>query len=466
MEKNFASIDLKSFYASVECRERGLDPLTTNLVVADESRTDKTICLAISPALKTKYHLPGRARLFEVRQKVPEDFIVARPRMQYYLDYSRKIYQTYLKYLAPADIFAYSVDEVFCDLTHYLKMYHMSAAELVTTMINDVYQTTGITATAGIGTNMFLCKVAMDILAKHAEPNAAGVRLAQLDELNFRKQLWTHQPITDFWRVGPGYAKRLATRQMRTMGDVARCSLTNPELLYQMFGVNAELLIDHAWGHECVEIQDVKNYRPEHRSLSSGQVLARPYNFDEARTIVKEMSEAVALDLSRKNLLTDQLVLHLSYDSSSLEGRPTYSGPTKLNRYGHRVPKSAHGTLRLAQHSSSSTDLRSGFLELYNRYVDPDFFVRRLNLTVGNLFYTDDPRLLSPRYQQLNLFRRPSASHPQLSSHPSPERESKIQRAILEIRRKFGNNAILRGTNFEDCATMRQRHQQIGGHQA
>lgn len=465
MEKSFASIDLKSFYASVECRERGLDPLTANLVVADESRTDKTICLAISPTLKTKYHLPGRARLFEVRQKVPEHFIIARPRMQHYLDYSAKIYQIYLKYLAPEDILPYSIDEIFCDLTPYLKMYKMSPAELVTTMINDVYQTTGITATAGIGTNMFLCKIAMDILAKHAAPNAAGVRLAQLDEISFREKLWAHQPITDFWRIGPGYAKRLVSHQMRAMGDVARCSLTNPELLYQLFGVNAELLIDHAWGYECVDIKDIKNYRPENKSLNFGQVLSYPYNFIQARNIVKEMSETATLELTAKELTTDQLVLNVSYDCSSLEHHPNYVGPTKFDRYGRQVPKSAHGTLRLPQPSASSETIQSGFLNLYDRYVNPKLFIRRLNLTVNHLHhFTDQP---VPIYQQLNLFNSSQKDNKAaLKLHQANECDSKIQQAILAIRQKFGKNAILRGTNFEEGATGRQRLRQIGGHNA
>lgn len=304
----------------------------------------------------------------------------------------------------------------------------------------------------------------MDILAKHAAPNSAGVRIAQLNEITFREQLWTHQPITDFWRVGPGYAKRLAERQMRTMGDVARCSLDHPELLYQLFGVNAELLIDHAWGYECVEIADVKNYHPEHKSLSSGQVLSCAYNFDQACTIVKEMAESIALDLTNKHLLTDQLVLHVGYDRESLTHYPNYSGPVKHDRHGRLVPKSAHGTFRLLTHSASNKALLAGFIELYNRHVNPQLLVRRLSLTVGNLYYTDDPRLLKPNYKQLDLFTKPKSNQPESSKQNL--RESKIQQAILEIRRKYGNNAILRGTNFENGATMRNRHQQIGGHQA
>ncbi len=464
MNKYYATIDLKSFYASVECRERGLDPLTTNLVVADESRTDKTICLAISPALKTKYHLPGRARLFEVRQKVPEKFIIAKPRMQHYLDYSAKIYSIYLSHVAPEDIYAYSIDEVFCDITSYLKMSNLSPTDFVSKIVQDVYQTTGITATAGIGTNLFLAKVAMDILAKHAEPNQSGIRIATLNEKSFREQLWHHTPITDFWRIGPGYAKRLQEHQMYTVGDIARCSLINEDLLYRLFGVNAELLIDHAWGYECVEIADIKSYRPHQKSFNAGQVLNRPYTFAETQTIIKEMAESQAFNLAQHNLLTDQLVLHISYDAESLYQNPHYTGPLKLDRYGRKVPKSAHGTLRLKNPTASLLILQNNFLKLFESCVDPNLLIRRVNLTVGNLLYPDQIDQFAQSFRQLNLFEANETF--QSSGSYSQERETKIQQAILKIRKKFGNNAILRGTNFELGATGIQRNQQIGGHRA
>lgn len=493
MGKVYAAIDLKAFYASVECVERSLDPLTTHLVVADQSRTEKTICLAISPALKA-YGLPGRARLFEVIEKVrsinfsrqqkaphhrltnkstdaqilvqhPElalDFIIATPRMQHYIETSAKIYRTYLEFVAPEDIYAYSIDEIFCDLTPYLKMYQMTATELVTKMVNTVYQNTGITATAGIGSNLYLAKIAMDILAKHTPPGPTGVRLAELNEQTYRQQLWTHTPITDFWRIGPGYAKRLKQHFMYTMGDVARCSLTNPELLYQTFGVNAELLIDHAWGIEPTTIADVKKYHPSAKSLSSGQVLQCPYNFTKARTIVKEMSDSLVLDMTAQNYLTNQLILHVSYDTENLQNpqlRQAYAGPTKFNRHGKLVPKSAHGTHRLASHTNSSQLIRTGFLELFDRYVNPHFTVRRLNLCVGNLLSPNQIKL--PKFQQLDLFEyyRQIEQQAKIS-----QTDQKTQAALLKIRRKYGKNAILRGSNFEQGATAISRNHQIGGH--
>ena len=449
MAKAYAAIDLKSFYASVECIERGLDPLTTNLVVADASRTDKTICLAISPSLKSQFGLPGRARLFEVRQRVGNT-----P----YIDYSATIYNTYLKYLAPDDILAYSIDEVFCDLTSYLKLYQLSPAELVTKMVSEVYQTTGVTATAGVGTNLYLAKVAMDILAKHAEPNSVGVRIAELDELSFRQKLWVHQPITDFWRIGPGIAKSLRTHCIYTMGDIARCSLNNPELLYQLFGVNAELIIDHAWGYEPTAIADVKNYKPTTRSLSSGQVLHSPYPVDKARVIVAEMADAVALELAVKHLVTDQLVLHVSYDPTSLQSDQAPSHHAiKIDRYGRRIPKSAHGTIRLANKTNLMSALCQNFLKLYEQIVEPKFFVRRLNLGVGELTPAD----LTPPLEQASLF-----ADEVKTTNDQLEKSARMQDAILAIRQKYGQNAILKGLNFEDGATAINRHRQIGGHRA
>lgn len=490
MGKVFAAIDLKSFYASVECVERGLDPLTTNLVVANQERTSKTICLAISPSLKS-YGLPGRARLFEVEQKVlninyqrklkapnhvfvdksfdndlllqrPElqlGFIIAPPHMRKYVEVSQKIYDTYLNFVAPEDIFAYSIDEVFCDLTSYLKMYKMSATELTTKIIMAVYQTTGITATAGIGTNLYLAKVAMDILAKHAQPNSVGVRIAELDENSYRRQLWNHQPITDFWRIGPGNAKRLRKNFIYTMGDLARCSLTNEDLLYKTFGVNAELLIDHAWGYECVGLADIKKYTPKSKSLSNSQVLFCPYDFNKARIIVDEMSESLALNMMSKGYQTDQLVLHISYDVSSMSKVNLH--PDTLitqDRHGRNKPKSAHGTWRLNHHSDLIQDIRAGFLELFDQYVCPDFFVRKVTLCVANL----KPSFkVTPRFIQTSLFDQQRNKPLQKSA----TQNHKLQSAIMAIRRKYGKNAILCGTNFADGATGPQRNHQMGGHQ-
>lgn len=492
MEKTFAAIDLKSFYASVECNERGLDPLTTNLVVADQSRTEKTICLAVSPSLKS-YGLASRARLFEVVEKVKQinyerqkssplgvflgkssdnekvksnpnlalDFIIATPRMQYYLDYSSKIYNIYLHHVAPEDIFAYSIDEIFCDITSYLKMSRSSPEEFVTKMISDVYRETGITATAGIGTNLFLAKVAMDILAKHAEPNAAGVRIAKLDETSFREQLWAHTPITDFWRVGRGYAKRLAAHNLFTMGDVARCSLENPKMLYQLFGINAELLIDHAWGYECVNISDVKSHQPTTKSLSSGQVLSCPCTFQKAKTIIKEMAESLSLDLVRKNYITDHLNLYINYD------RENSASHSVIDHYGRRVPKPALGTIRLDFKTSSTKLITNAFLKLYDEKVNPLFTIRKVTLAANNLTTADTKIESSHSFSQADLF----TNYAELERKRELElanlaKEKRIQKAVLKIRDRYGKNSILRGTNFEDGATMRSRHHQIGGHRA
>ncbi len=420
MNKIYAAIDLKSFYASVECREKGLDPLTTNLVVADETRTEKTICLAVSPSLKS-YGIPGRARLFEVVQKVKEinlqrkmkipnhtftgksfnnielqnnktlelDYIAAPPRMAYYMKYSAAIYNIYLKYIAPEDIFSYSIDEVFCDITKYLKSYNMTAKELVTKMIMDVYKTTGITATAGIGTNLFLCKVAMDIGAKHITPDKYGVRIAILDEMSFRKKLWNHTPITDFWRIGRGYAKRLAKYNMYTMGDVAKCSIENEELLYKLFGVNAELLIDHSWGWECATIDSIKSYKPETKSLSSGQVLHCPYNFEKTRLILKEMVELLVLEMVEKQYITDMLVLDVIYDVENLKNKnysKFYNGEVKKDRYGRDIPKEAHGTFRLENKTSSTKSIMNGFLKLYDDIVNNKLLIRKVYICVRQSF--------------------------------------------------------------------------------
>lgn len=493
MKRVFAAIDLKSFYASVECNERGLDPLTTNLVVADKSRTDKTICLAISPSLKS-YGLPGRARLFAVNQKIHEvnaarkakaqlgvflgksynntellqnpnlelDFIIAPPRMKYYLEYSSKIYNTYLRHVAPEDIFAYSIDEVFCDITSYLKMNHCTAKEFVTDMITDVYRTTGITATAGIGTNMFLAKVAMDVMAKRAKPNSAGVRIAELNEQSFRKQLWTHTPITDIWRVGRGYAKRLATRNLYTMGDVARCSLEQPKLLYDLFGINAELLIDHAWGYECATIPDVKQHLPKTKSLSSGQVLSCPYSFTKARTIVKEMAENLALELVQKNYLTNHLGLYINYD------RENHAKNSVTDHYGRRVPKPMQGTTHLKYTTSSAGLIIQALLDLYDQDVNPNFTIRKVTVSANDLV-SSELALLQEKDEitQADFFTNYAEfEHQKAQEIQNIQREHHAQKAMLAIRERYGKNSILRGFNFDDGATGRSRHQQIGGHRA
>lgn len=493
MERVFAAIDLKSFYASVECNERGLDPLTTNLVVADKSRTDKTICLAISPSLKS-YGLPGRARLFQVNQKVQEinamrqtktqlgvflgksynnekllqnpnlelDFIIAPPRMKYYLDYSSKIYNTYLQHVAPEDIFAYSIDEIFCDITSYLKMKNCTAEEFVTNMITDVYRATGITATAGIGTNMFLAKVAMDVMAKHAKPNSAGVRIAQLDEPTFREQLWTHTPITDIWRVGRGYAKRLATHNLYTMGDIARCSLQNPKILYDLFGINAELLIDHAWGYECVTIPDVKQHSPKTKSLSSGQVLSCPYDFSRARTIIKEMAENLALELVQKNYITNHLGLYINYD------RENHAKNSVTDHYGRRVPKPMQGTIHLKYTTSSAKLIINGFLSLYDQNVNPKYTIRKITVAANDLIPSELAVLQEPDIiTQADFFTNYAELERQKQLEiQNIQKDNRIQKAMLAIRKRYGKNSILRGFNFDDGATGRSRHQQIGGHRA
>ncbi len=494
MNKIYVAIDLKSFYASVECKEMGLDPLTTNLVVADKSRTSKTICLAVSPALKT-YGIHGRARLFEVIQKVKEininrkmkiqnnefcgksysdielkknpllelDYIIAQPRMSYYMDYSTKIYNTYLKYVSPQDIFPYSIDEVFCDITDYIKLYNLSAKQLVTKMIMDVYRETGITATAGIGTNLFLCKIAMDIGAKHIKPDKFGVRIAELDETSFRQKLWDYRPITDFWRVGKGYAKRLEKYNIYTMGDIARCSIKNEELLYNEFGVNAELLIDHSWGWESTTIQSIKNYVPESKSLSSGQVLHCPYDSNKTRLIVKEMVELLVLEMVEKQYITDQLVLDIIYDTQNLQSESysrLYNGEIEKDRYGRNMPKPAHGTFRLEYKTSSTRQIMDGFIKLYDNIVNNNLLIRKINICVGNLSNITDENT-TKQYEQITLF---TDYKEQKYQEEKLQKEQKIQKTIIDIKNKYGKNAIIKGMNLEEGATTCKRNIQIGGH--
>ncbi len=454
-EHIYIAIDLKSFYASVECIERGLNPLTTNLVVADPTRTEKTICLAVSPSLKA-YGIPGRARLFEVQQKLKEakqrtgkevEYIIAPPQMARYIEVSANIYETYLKYISPEDIHVYSIDECFIDVTNYLDLYQMSAKELAVKMIHDVLEKTGITATAGIGTNLYLCKIAMDIVAKHVKPDAAGVRIAELDELAYRRLLWDHKPITDFWRVGGGIAKRLEKSGLQTMGDIARTSLHHEDLLYGMLGIDAELLIDHAWGYEPCGMEEIKSYKPSTNSISSGQVLQYPYEFSKARIIVQEMTDLLVLDLVDKGLVTDSLTLTIGYDRCSVdEGK--FGGVVTYDRYGRAVPKSAHGTANLGTTSNSTKKIMDAIMELYDRIVSKELMVRRVTLCANNL--------VKEGYEQFDLFTDPVEQ----------EKERKMQEAMISIKKKFGKNAILKGINLEEGATTRDRNNQIGGHKA
>lgn len=502
----YIAIDLKSFYASVECRERNRDPLTTNLVVADKSRTEKTICLAVSPSLKS-YGIPGRPRLFEVIQKVREannmrrykapnrcftgssddiselcadpaleiDYIVAPPRMAYYMEYSTRIYSIYLKYIAPEDIFAYSIDEVFIDATCYLKTYNMSARELAMTMIRDVLKNTGITATAGIGTNMYLCKIAMDIVAKHIEPDKDGVRIAELDEMSYRRKLWEHRPITDFWRVGNGYAAKLEKYGLLTMGDIARCSIGKPnelyneDLLYKLFGVNAELLIDHAWGYEPCTMAHVKAYRPGVKSVSTGQVLHCPYDFEGAKLIVREMTDQLALDLVDKGFVTDQIVLTVGYDIENLTDpnrKKSYKGAVTVDRYGRKVPRHAHGTVNLKQKTSSAMMIINAVMKLYDNIADKNLLVRRINIT-ANKIMDENKAKKDIEYEQLDLFTDYEAREEEKTKeNEALERERRMQKAMLSIKKKFGKNAILKGMNLQEGATARDRNEQIGGHKA
>ena len=504
--RTYIAIDLKSFYASVECIERGLDPLTTNLVVADASRTEKTICLAVSPALKS-LGIPGRPRLFEVVQKVKEvnrersvkapgrrlkgasfnadelaknpslevAYIAAVPRMAYYMEYSTRIYDIYLRYVAPEDMHVYSIDEVFIDATAYLKTYKMTARELAHKMICDILNETGVTATAGIGTNMYLCKVAMDIVAKKIPADKDGVRIAELDELSYRKLLWNHVPLTDFWRVGHGYAKKLMANGMYTMGDVARCSVGksneyyNEALLYKLFGINAELLIDHAWGWEPTTIAEIKAYKPQKNSLGSGQVLQCAYTAEKAKLIVKEMTDLLVLDMVNKKLVTDQMVLTIGYDIDNLTDpiiRNKYHGPVTIDHYGRQVPKHAHGTINLSKYTSSTKIIMNAVEELFDRIINPDLLVRRVNIVASKVVPESEVRDMQS-FEQLDLFTDYASLEKEREQEKRErEKEKKIQHAVLDIQKRFGKNAVLKGMNFEEGAMTRERNGQIGGHKA
>ena len=469
-QRTYIAIDLKSFYASVECVDRGLDPLTTNLVVADASRTEKTICLAVSPSLK-EYGIGGRARLFEVYQKARGvDFIIAPPRMAHYIEVSTQVYKTYLKYIAPEDIHVYSIDEVFMDVTAYLGSYKMTPHQLAIKMIRDVLATTGITATAGIGTNMYLAKVAMDIVAKKMPADKDGVRIAELDEMSYRRQLWDYRPITKFWRVGAGIAEKLAVYGIDTMGKVARLSVQNEDVLYRMFGVNAELLIDHAWGWEPCTMEAVKAYRPETNSLSSGQVLTEPYTAKKARVVIREMAEGMALKLVSKRLVTDQLVLTVGYDVESLtrpEIRAKYHGEITNNYYGKRVPKHAHGTYNFDRPTSLSSWLMDGAAELFDKHVNADLLIRRLNITANHVIPEEIALKQDNAPQQLDLFTDYEALEKQKQAEKAKtDKERRMQEVQLRIKQRFGKNAILRGLNFDEGATAKDRNNQIGGHKA
>ncbi len=477
MSRTYIAIDLKSFYASVECMDRGLDPLTAKLVVADESRTEKTICLAVSPALKA-YGIPGRARLFEVVQKVRQiqqttgekiEYIVAPPRMARYVEVSTRIFDIYLKYVAKEDIHVYSVDEVFMDVTNYLATYKMTAHEFAMHMIKDVLSQTGITATAGIGTNLYLCKVAMDIGAKHVKADKDGVRICELDERSYREKLWSHQPLTDFWRVGKGYSKKLQENGMFTMGDVARKSVYNEDLLYKLFGINAELLIDHAWGYEPCTIADIRSYKPSENSISSGQVLKEPYSFEKARLIVREMADALSLDLVRKHLFTNSIELTVGYDRINLENSSisaNYNGETVQDRYGITVPKPAHGTQNMGRFSSSTKLITKAVTELYDRIVDKNLFVRRMYVVAKHVI-NENSIQKNHEPEQLSFFVDFEKEEKKREIEDRElERERRAQEAILSIKEKYGKNAILKGMNLEEGATAAERNAQIGGHKA
>ncbi len=494
--RTYIAIDLKSFYASVECIARELDPMTTNLVVADASRTEKTICLAVSPSLKS-YGIPGRPRLFETVQKVNEanalrrakapgreftgksydarelagdaslaiDYIVAPPRMSYYMECSSLIYNVYLKYVAPEDIHVYSIDEVFMDVTGYLNTYGCTARELAMKMILDVLETSGVTATAGIGTNLYLCKVAMDIEAKHIPADQNGVRIAELDELRYRKNLWTHRPLTDFWRVGKGYARKLETHGLFTMGDVARCSMNNEALLYKLFGVNAELLIDHAWGWEPCTMADIKAYKPQSNSISSGQVLSEASTFARGKLVTREMTDLLVLDLVEKGLVTDQLVLTVGYDIENLTDpniSKTYTGPISTDVYGRPIPKHAHGTANLDGKTSSTMKIMDAMMDLYQRIVNPNLLIRRITI-VANRLVSENMADRDLICEQIDLFTDLDARQ---EEQAALQREKRRQQAMLMIRKKYGKNAILKGMNLEQGATTIERNSQIGGHKA
>ena len=495
MEKRqYIAIDLKSFYASVECVERGLDPLTTNLVVADSSRTEKTICLAVSPSLKS-YGIPGRARLFEVVQKVKEanyfrkrkapgykfedkssdftelsknpsleiDFIIAPPQMSRYMKISTEIYQIYLRYIAPEDIHIYSVDEVFIDVTNYLQTYQMTSHELAVKLIREVLKETGVTATAGIGTNLYLCKIAMDIVAKHIPADKDGVRIAELDEMSYRQKLWSHKPLTDFWRVGKGYSTKLEEYGMHTMGDIARQSLYDEELLYKLFGINAELLIDHAWGWEPCTIADIKAYKPENHSVSLGQVLQCPYDYEKAKLIVKEMTELLVLDLVDKSLVTDQMVLTVGYDIENTKNG-YYKGEITSDRYGRKIPKQAHGSENIGRYTSSTKLITAAVMRLFERIVDSNLLVRRMYVVAN---HTVDESTVKEPSEQLDLFMDFETIEKQKAQEDDElQKEKSLQKAVISLQKKFGKNSVLKGMNLKEGATTIQRNGQIGGHKA
>ena len=459
--RTYAAIDLKSFFASVECILRGLDPLKAKLVVADESRTEKTICLAVTPALKV-YGIPGRARLFEVNQKVREverrtgekvEFLIAKPQMAKYVEYSTKVYNVYLKYVSAEDIHAYSIDECFLDLTKYLKLYKKTARELVKTIIQDVFATTGITATGGIGTNLYLCKIAMDVMAKHVEADADGVRIAELDEMSYRRQLWSHRPITSFWQVGRGIAARLEKcylnggRGIFTMGDIARVSVKNPDALYKLFGVNAEILIDHAWGYEPCTIADIKRAKPQSQSMGEGQVLQDPYPFDKARLVVREMVDTVSMRLVENDLVAKGMVLTVGYDRENVD-KGIYHGETVQDFYGRTVPKPAHGTANIGHYTSSQSAFADAVMQLFDRIVNPELTVRRLNLVAIDV--------VDEGHEGFDLF----------TDVQKQEREKKRLKAELLIKKRFGKNAIVKGMDLQEGATTIERNGQIGGHRA
>jgi len=482
-KRTYIAIDLKSFYASVECVERGLDPLTTNLVVADVSRTEKTICLAVSPSLKA-LGISGRPRLFEVVAQVKAinaerklnpktyeelTYIAATPRMALYIDYSTRIYNIYLKYVAAEDIHVYSIDEVFMDVTHYLKLYGMTAHELTVKIIRDVLQTTGITATAGIGPNLYLCKVAMDIEAKHVPADKDGVRIAELDEISYRQKLWNHKPLTDFWRVGRGYAKKLYERGIFTMGDIARCSLGGPmdihneDLLYKLFGINAELLIDHAWGYEPCTMKDIKSYKPQSQSISQGQVLSGPVSFKKALIIAKEMADQVSLDLARKKLQTSQITLSVGYDISTMYAKD-FDGDIEADWYGRLAPAMAHGSINLPIKTSASSVIVEKTGELFSRIVDSRFEVRRMYIVASNVSSESAGGFVEEQIDLFTDYAKKAEDEEKLSEAVNADK--KIQETLLDIKEKYGKNAILKGMSFEEGATAKERNSQIGGHKA
>lgn len=495
MNRIYACIDLKSFYASVECRDRNLEPITTNLVVADKSRTEKTICLAVTPALK-KYGLSGRSRLYEVVQKVksinyerksklkhrrflgksfdeieldthPEyelDYIVAPPRMSLYIKYSTKIYSIYLKYISSDDIFVYSIDEVFCDITDYVKIYNLSPRQLITKILCDVYKETGITATAGIGTNMYLAKVAMDIVAKHMDPDINGTRIACIDEVKYRKLLWNHKPITDFWRVGRGYSSKLEKYNIHTMGDIARCSMEREELLYKLFGINAEILIDHSWGYEPCTIKDVKEYKPSSNSLSVGQVLHEPYEFSKTKIIIEEMAEDLSLQLVSRNLLTKKIVLTIGYDIENITNSSiNYTGEIVKDMYGRDIPKHAHGTITLNHNTSSTKLIVEKTLELFYKIMDKNLLTRRINISAN--VKAEDKILDKNIYHQFDIFSCSDDTDNKNKIEIEKEKdELKLQKTMLNLKYKYGKNSIVKALDLSEGATTMSRNRQIGGH--